>query len=778
MKNFTNRSSLDLTPCYEDFFEAANGFKPYPYQYQFHQRDRHYAIHTLIAPTGLGKTECFAVDWLWGICHDRSNTPSRLVISLPMRTLTHQTFDRVSKILQELKQKLNLDTQVSCHKLVGGTGEVMDRSWCNYIDRPAIIIGTQDQILSRQLFKGYATSRWEWPIHAALLNNDVRIVVDETQLQGVGYQTSILLQKFAADSGHFGRRELVLCSATLDPTLLNEHQLPYQSIALSNDDRAVGSAAAQKINFPKQLHQSNIPNQNYVELIARKIIEEHIPDTLSLCIVNLVDDAIQLMARLVDSGVPIKLLHSRFRGHERDLLSEDLANFRGVVISTQVIEAGIDLDARKLFTMPCPWASFVQRCGRAGRNGTYDECDVYLLDVQGLEPLPYDRLDIKEFWKCFEQLPDVKIVTLLGITPPTQPISGDNLTSGLLKGLFDSHPIKNNSGEDVSGYIRGKTDETLSIMWREFEGEPAQDWRYRQEELCRIKVKQFHKFYSGSVWVWHDDEESWVLTDKPGKDRIVLLPRSAGGYDDKLGFTGKSSDIPPILPLQAIGKSKRELYGKTDFVTLKQHSIDARYELEKIAKNLQHLDLGDFWDLVIDCAQWHDLGKAHDQFRNAINDRTEIWAKAPSMGRYERRGFRHELASAIGALINGKCFLFAYIVVAHHGKVRVRLDNFHWLKDERGLRGLIEGDTVPTCFLGENTSDKIEGFTIELPDIGEWKCAVNDEIDKLGVFKLSYLETLVRIADRRASSRRAKTSHVWEDIERAEISPYPSRASD
>jgi CRISPR-associated endonuclease/helicase Cas3 len=752
MKLLTNQSNLDLAPSYEVFFEAANGFQPYPYQYQFHKRDRNQAIHTLIAPTGLGKTECFTVDWLWGICHDRANTPSRLVISLPMRTLTHQTFDRVSKILK----KLNLDKEVSCHKLVGGTGEIMDRSWCNYIDRPSIIIGTQDQILSRQLFKGYATSRWEWPVHAALLNNDVRIVVDETQLQGVGYQTSILLQKFAAKSGHFGRRELVLCSATLDPTLLKEHDLNFESIALGDSDRAAGSAAAKKINFPKRLHRLNISNQDYVELIAQKIVTEHIPDTLSLCIVNKVDDAIHLMAQLVGSGIPIKLLHSRFRGYERDQLSDDLASFRGVVISTQVIEAGIDLDARKLFTMPCPWASFVQRCGRAGRNGTYDDCDVYLLDVQGLNPLPYDQLDIKEFWKCFEQLPDVKIVTLLGITPPKQPIKGDVLKLGILEGLFDSHPKQNNSGEDVSGYIRGETDETLSIMWREFEREPAQDWRYRQEELCRITTKRFYKFYSGSVWVWHDGEESWILSDKPVANQIVLLPQTAGGYDGKLGFTGNSSDLPPILPNQVIGKSKRELYGKTDFVTLKQHSIDARGELLKIAENLQHLDLGDFWTIVADCCQWHDLGKAHNQFQNAIHNTKDIWAKAPSMSHYQRRGFRHELASAIGALVNGKSFLFAYIVVAHHGKVRVHLDNFYWLKDEQGLRGLIEGDKVPACFLGNDDSDQVDEFLIELPDIGDWKCAVNDLIENLGVFKLSYLETLVRIADRRASKLREK----------------------
>jgi CRISPR-associated endonuclease/helicase Cas3 len=678
-----------------------------------------------------------------------------------MRTLTHQTFDRVGKILK----RMQLDTEISLHKLVGGTGETMDRSWCNYIDRPSIIIGTQDQIISRQLFKGYATIRWEWSVHAALLNNDVRIIVDETQLQGVGYRTSILLQKFAIDSGHFGRRELVLCSATLDPTLLKAHKLSYQEIALGDDDRSTGSAAAKKINFPKRLHQLNIPNENYIESIAQTIIAEHIPDTLSLCIVNTVDDAIQLMNLLANSIIPIKLLHARFRGYERDKLSDDLATFKGVVISTQVIEAGIDLDARRLFTMPCPWASFVQRCGRAGRNGSYDDCDVYLLDVRGINPLPYEEKDLKDFRACFCQLPDVNIATLLNIIPPKQPIKGKMLSSGTLEGLFDSHPKQDSSCDDVSGYIRGEIDATLSIMWREFDREPEQDWRYRNEELCRIKTKKFYKFYSSPVWVWNNSQESWMLVDKPAANQIVLLPRSAGGYNVKLGFTGNPQDLPPILPPTAMGKSNRELYGKTDFVTLKQHSIDARSELLKITDNLQHIDLGEYRSLVADCAQWHDLGKAHPQFQKAIvverrassGNSEDIWAKAPSMSYYQRRGFRHELVSAIGALIHGKSFLFAYIVAAHHGKVRVRIDNFYWLKDEKGLRGLMGGDRVYPCSLGNNASGeevKIDEFSIDLPDTGEWKICVENEIEKLGVFKLSYLETLVRIADRRASALR------------------------
>jgi CRISPR-associated endonuclease/helicase Cas3 len=742
------------TSNYIEFFKLGTGFEPYPYQLKFHQRNHNYAIHTLIAPTGLGKTECFTIDWLFGICHERKNTPSRLVISLPMRTLTHQTFARVGKILERLK----LDNQITSHKLVGGTGEVMDRSWCNLIDKPIIIIGTQDQIISRQLFKGYATSRWEWPIHAALLNNDVRIIVDETQLQGVGYLSSVLLQKFAVESGHFGKRELVLCSATLDANILQERKLSYQEIGLENEDRSIHCAASQKINFLKRLHHLTIPNQDYLKLIAQSIFREHIEGTLSLCIVNTVDDAIKLMEYLSESGPSLKLLHSRFRGYERMTLCADLDTFRGIVIATQVIEAGIDLDARKLFTMPCPWASFVQRCGRAGRNATYNECDVYLIDIEDLNPLPYDILDLKEFRKRFEQLSDVNISTLLNISPPKQSIKGKHLTLGCLTGLFDTHPKKDTSIDDVSQYIRGEIDDNLSLMWRDFAETPDPEWRYREEELCRISPKKFYKLYTKPVWVWNNGQECWDLVDKPRSNQIVLLPSSLGGYSDTLGFTGNADDLPSTISARFIGKSKNNRFiGKTTWVTLSQHSSDARNELLKIAENLHHLNLKEFWNLVIECAQWHDLGKAHPQFQDAINNDQNIWAKAPVMKPYQRSGFRHELASAIGALLHDKSFLFAYILAAHHGKVRVHLDNFYWFKDEEGFRGLKEGDKVHSCLLGGdplNKELKIDEFLIEFPDTKDWKQCIEKEIESLGVFKLSYLETLVRIADWRASALR------------------------
>jgi CRISPR-associated endonuclease/helicase Cas3 len=63
--------------------------------------------------------------------------------------------------------------------------------WDLYPEHDAIFIGTQDMLLSRVLNRGYGMSRYRWPMHFGLLNNDCLWVMDETQLMGVGVETSL-----------------------------------------------------------------------------------------------------------------------------------------------------------------------------------------------------------------------------------------------------------------------------------------------------------------------------------------------------------------------------------------------------------------------------------------------------------------------------------------------------------------------------------------------------------------------------------------------------------
>ena len=86
----------------------------------------------------------------------RDSTPRRLVYCLPMRTLIEQTVDRTEPWLKNL----NMAGEVGVVTLMGG--EPRDQ-WYLEPEKPLIIVGTQDMLLSRALNRGYGNS----PIHVA-----------------------------------------------------------------------------------------------------------------------------------------------------------------------------------------------------------------------------------------------------------------------------------------------------------------------------------------------------------------------------------------------------------------------------------------------------------------------------------------------------------------------------------------------------------------------------------------------------------------------------------
>src|SRR5690606_15431559 len=125
----------------------------------------------------------------------RDTWPRRLVICLPMRTLVEQTFGEAAKWLDAHQLRWDGKSshrgKVGLHLLMGGAdaGE-----WDIHPEADAILIGTQDMLLSRALNRGYGMARARWPMHFGLLNNDALWVLDETQLMGVGVRTSAQLE--------------------------------------------------------------------------------------------------------------------------------------------------------------------------------------------------------------------------------------------------------------------------------------------------------------------------------------------------------------------------------------------------------------------------------------------------------------------------------------------------------------------------------------------------------------------------------------------------------
>ena len=131
----------------------------------------------------------------------------------------------------------------------------------------------------------------------------------------------------------------------------------------------------QKFIKPTQRHK--------IELIDKKI-EEDIEEILEkgkkekvLIIVNTVDKAIEMYQKLSTKTINVKLLHSRFIQKDRNekenqiKVFSDNRNENGIWITTQIVEASLDIDFDSLYTEISTLDSLFQRLGRCYRSREY-----------------------------------------------------------------------------------------------------------------------------------------------------------------------------------------------------------------------------------------------------------------------------------------------------------------------------------------------------------------------------------------------------------------------
>ncbi|MBI4867849.1 MAG: DEAD/DEAH box helicase [Candidatus Wallbacteria bacterium] len=218
----TGASSAD----FERFFVSLAGEAKVPYDWQQELANSQVPRSRLIRiPTGMGKTLGVLAAWSWHrLMRGDERWPRRLVWCLPMRVLVEQT----EAVARRALQRLNLlwagagshRGRVGVHLLMGGADSAGD--WHLHPEDCAVLIGTQDMLLSRALNRGYAAGRARWPLEFGLLSHDTLWVVDEAQLMDVGLATTAQLQAYldADKPKGFRPRHTWWTSATLQPRWL------------------------------------------------------------------------------------------------------------------------------------------------------------------------------------------------------------------------------------------------------------------------------------------------------------------------------------------------------------------------------------------------------------------------------------------------------------------------------------------------------------------------------------------------------------------------------
>jgi CRISPR-associated endonuclease/helicase Cas3 len=772
---------------FDDFFLTATGTAPYAYQRAFAAAPQ--LPDLLEAPTGAGKTATAVLGWLWRRLHgtpgQRAEAGSRLVFCLPMRTLVEQT----ERVTRTWRDNLSLGASLGVHVLLGGA---VDDEWDEYPDRNAVLIGTQDQFLSRALMRGYAMSRYLWPIHFALLHNDCTWVMDEVQLMGVGASTAAQLQAFRERFQVAGVAKTVWMTATLAEGRLRTIDVRRDLVRqpFVSDEPALN----RRLNAKKTLTKGTcIVKKGPLGALASEIAAAHRPGTLTLVVVNRVARAQQLYTLLTDEKAAIDnvaLIHSRFRPADRRRIQNEAlsGNFRGVLIATQAIEAGVDLSAKTLFTELAPWPSLVQRFGRLNRAGEHEDSRAVWIDLDTDDKelcLPYDSAQLAIARGRVSQLYDVGPISLAAVAKDPEEPALPVLRSKDLLELFDTEPDLAGHDIDVSRYVRATDDRDVQVAWRDLGREPPQFDApdLQRDELCSVPFYELQKIAKGhKIWRFDSLRRKWTEVDRLFAGLAVVVDRLVGGYSRDIGFTRDKADLP--TPLDTLGNSPdndeadRLVYG-ADYITMQMHAEDTAQEMCLLLDRLRPLtDIFADSTLLVDAARWHDAGKVHPAFQAMLTSNLPAdhprrvggpWAKSDGQYRANnpRRFFRHELASALTWLAEGKSDLGAFIVAAHHGKVRLSLRARPGEEPPPGqdgarfAHGVHDGDLLPTVDLGDGVVVPEQNLSLACMELGvggegsSWTDRMQRQLEELGPFRLSYLEMMVRVADWRASQRRA-----------------------
>lgn len=412
------KGSLPDLPTFGDFYAAVNGRAPFPWQARLAEQvlaERRWPAEIGI-PTGLGKTSCLdiAVWWLAAEAgrdpHERS-APTRIWWVVNRRLLVDTTADHAEHLAKLLSkpERVNDPAQRSVlgsvagrlrHVTADGMGEPLQVQRLRGSvalgrprdpSQPAIVLSTVPMFGSRLLFRGYGSSRSMRPIDAALAGTDSLVLVDEAHLAShLMNLVPALCECAPADS-------LVLPLERSWPHIVSltaTGNITADRFELDDEDRA-HKVVRQRLDAHKRLEVRKRDKGNVAVELAEAtsdLLRRVNRPTSCVVFANTPAVARQVFTRIngCKDHTDLETLLLTGRARECDaqairarVLDPEVGAPSGragngrtktlVVIATQTLEVGADVDFEFLVTEQCGARALVQRLGRLNRLGQYPE---------------------------------------------------------------------------------------------------------------------------------------------------------------------------------------------------------------------------------------------------------------------------------------------------------------------------------------------------------------------------------------------------------------------
>lgn len=394
-------------PSFEQFFEALHDYGPFPWQSALAERLVQGRPPSFIsAPTGLGKTAALDA-WVWSLAHDvaargaNRQVPLRAVFVVDRRVIVDAADEHARSLAAALEapddpgvewvaERLRsigheLARPLEVVKMRGGVSWAS--RWLRQPDQPAVVAGTVDQFGSRFLFRGYGVSERMRPIDAALVGTDVIAFLDEAHLSTALVSTvrdCVAMEQRARGATGRPTVRIVPMSATPDASAGDD------VLTVSDDDRA-HPVAGPRLAATKHARLVELPGTTPAKAdaelaaeLSRRAAAAAGPGQTVLAVCNTIALARAVHERLQrEKSIESHLSIGRAREIDKEASRrgwwERLAAGRQdrthpsetglVVVSTQTVEVGADLDVDVLVTEAAPLDALTQRFGRVDRLG-------------------------------------------------------------------------------------------------------------------------------------------------------------------------------------------------------------------------------------------------------------------------------------------------------------------------------------------------------------------------------------------------------------------------
>lgn len=347
-------------------------------------------IFRLTVPTGGGKT---LTSLAFALEHAVKNHKDRIIYVIPYTSIIEQNAQVFREILGEdnvLENHCNVDYESSEEFK---PMQLASENW----DKPVVVT------TNVQFFESLFANKSSKCRKLHNIANSV-VILDEAQMLPMDYlkPCTAMLQELV--DGY--RTSIVLCTAT-QPTL----DAFFRENALIKE---LCPRMEEQFQFFQRVNYQNLGKIRWDDLLEKLKRENN-----ALCIVN-TKKAAQMIYKEINGEGIYHLSTSMYPKHRKRVLKKIRERLKNnekcIVISTSLVEAGVDLDFARVYRQIAGLDSMIQAAGRCNREGKRKLSDsmVYIFDLEESYPVQSQRqqMDVsKGILQDYANIADLKAIT-------------------------------------------------------------------------------------------------------------------------------------------------------------------------------------------------------------------------------------------------------------------------------------------------------------------------------------------------------------------------------